>query len=119
MKRFMILLLFTPLLFGIKQVPRGEKADVDKGPSTVIEAGQRALFGQGKENDKDVEQKDYFIDSDSNSVNDRREDDFQKIKELKKPKIKDLFKKRTEEKKEKAITPSREREKKSSKKKSK
>lgn len=119
MKRFMILMLFTPLLFGIKQVPRGEKADVDKKPSTVIEVVQQDVFRQGKENDKDVKQKDYFIDSDSNSINDRREDDFQKIKELKKPKIKDLFKKRTEEKKEKAITPPRERERKSSKKKSK
>ncbi|UCG91358.1 MAG: hypothetical protein JSV97_09795 [candidate division WOR-3 bacterium] len=119
MKRFMILLLFTPLLFGIKQVPRGEKADVDKEPSTVIEVMQRDVFSQGKENDKNVKQKDIFIDSDSNSINDRREDDFQKIKELKKPKIKDLLKKRTDEKKEKAITPPREREKKSSKKKSK
>lgn len=119
MKRFIILIFFTTLLFGVKQVPRRKKADVDKKPSTVIDVVQRDVLHQDKDRNQDIKQKDYFIDSDSNSINDRREDDFQKIKKLKKPKIKNLFKKKTDEKKEKVISPPKQRESKPSKKKSK
>ncbi|MEO0206828.1 MAG: hypothetical protein ABIL22_09185 [candidate division WOR-3 bacterium] len=95
-KLILIIILLLSSLWAVQPVPKDEKTTTDTKPSIRI---------QVPDNDReDAEQKktvvhktpsnknDQFIDADSNNVNDQREDDLLKIKQLK-TKLKDLFKK--------------------------
>ena len=76
MKRFIILIFITSLLFAVKPVSHKEKKGNDSKPKIEI-----------VKSDKD---RDHFQDTDSNSVNDQRENDFQLIKSLN-SKFRNLF----------------------------
>ncbi len=77
MKKFLLLLCFASFLFALKSVPRTSTTSDDK-------ATARTEVVQSSKTKKDDETKrDRFQDADSNSVNDHREDDFQRIKQLK------------------------------------
>jgi len=78
MKRFIVLIFFASLLFGVKPVPRnnGDK-DQDKKTEKVIKNSDKTEKTDTKQKDKD-----HYIDNDANGVNDQREEDFQKIKQL-------------------------------------
>ncbi|MGB3478502.1 MAG: hypothetical protein WBB67_05015 [bacterium] len=92
MKRFIVLIFFASLLFGVKPVPRnnGEK---DQKTKT-----EKVIKSSNKTDKKDTKQKDKdgFIDADANGVNDQRESDLQKIKQLH-SKHKNLLKKKNAE----------------------
>ena len=84
MKKIIVLIFIGSLLFAIKPVPKDEKA-ADKENSkikaeTVI---KEQIKKQGVYKIEKDSRKDIFEDADSNSINDQREDDFQKIKRLK------------------------------------
>lgn len=121
MKSFLLILLLANLLHAIEQVPRRSAVSEKKRPDVVVEVEQPkkqsgAQFDEMRE--KSIVQKketrqDPFVDTNSNGVNDRREEDFQNIK-TKRSKYRDLFDKqdtdRAEEKyKEKPSGTSRER----------
>ena len=121
MKSFLLILLLANLLHAIEQVPRRSAVSEKKRPDVVVEVEQPkkqsgAQFDETRE--KSIVQKketrqDPFVDTNSNGVNDRREEDFQNIK-TKRSKYRDLFDKqdtnRAEEKhKEKPSGSSRER----------
>lgn len=99
MKRFIILIFFASLLFAVKPVPRTKKANNDKRSVVKTEKITEHKKQNSYEN-KAKTKKDDFIDTDSNGVNDQREDDLQKIKQLK-TKHKDLLIKNSSGKKEK------------------
>jgi uncharacterized protein YlxW (UPF0749 family) len=93
MKRFIILIFFASLLFAVKPVPRTKKANNNKG--SVVKTEKIVEYKkQNSYENKAKNKKDDFIDTDSNGVNDQREDDLQKIKQLK-TKHKDLLKKKS------------------------
>jgi hypothetical protein len=95
MKKLIMLIFVASLMFAITPVPRTQKSNTDKESKTKVEKIVKEQNKKQNENkDKKVIKKDHFKDSDSNGVNDQREDDFQKIKELK-TKFKDLFKKKS------------------------
>uniref|UniRef100_A0A7V1EJ44 Uncharacterized protein n=1 Tax=candidate division WOR-3 bacterium TaxID=2052148 RepID=A0A7V1EJ44_UNCW3 len=91
--------LFFALIWAVQPVSRTEKTD--KEPVIKIQIQE----DKGNQEDTKVIQiknkepgdskNDHFIDTDSNNVNDQREDDLLKIKQLK-TKFKELFKKETE-----------------------
>jgi hypothetical protein len=76
MKYIIVLIFFASLLFGVKPVPRnnGDK-DEDKKTEKVIKTTD-------KTEKRYTKQKDHYIDKNANGVNDQREEDFQKIKQL-------------------------------------
>lgn len=87
--------------WAVKPVPRIEKTDEDKKPVIQIQIPDENKEDQKEQNNNSLEinkpknqnnKNDQFIDSDSNNVNDQRENDLLKIKQLKN-KFKDLFKK--------------------------
>ena len=88
MKRFIVLIFFASLLFGVKPVPRnnGDK-DEDKKTEKVIKTSNKT----------EKKDKDHFIDKDANGVNDQREKDLQKIKQTN-SKHKELLKKNNNKK---------------------
>jgi hypothetical protein len=95
MKVLFILAFLSSTLFAITPVPRNSKAA--DNPSSV---GKTVVANNDNKDDKkdDDKDKDKFKDDNKNGVNDQREEDFQKIKELK-TKHKDVLKKKTESKK--------------------
>ncbi len=117
MKRFIILIFFASLLFAVKPVPRTKKANNDKGSVVKTEKITEYKKQNSYEN-KAKTKKDYFKDTDSNGVNDQREDDLQKIKQLK-TKHKDLLIKNSSGKKEKINKTSTQKSSKSTKKRTK
>jgi hypothetical protein len=98
MKSFLLILLLANLLLAIEQVPRRNTAVEKKKSDVVVESEQPKAQNSVRSNetsDKNIVQKketrqDPFIDTNSNGVNDRREDDFQNIK-TKRSKYRDLF----------------------------
>jgi hypothetical protein len=86
-------------LWAVQPVPKNEKSVNNEKPAIKIQISD--------ENNEDEQEKtvtpkshtkknDQFIDLDSNNVNDQREDDLLKIKQLK-TKFKDLLKKNSKE----------------------
>jgi hypothetical protein len=96
MKKLMILIFFASLLFAVKPVPRTKKTNDNRKSvvktEKIVEYKKQDNYKNRKESKKDD-----FIDTDSNGVNDQREDDLQKIKQLK-TKHKDLLKKKSSRK---------------------
>ena len=88
MKYFIVLIIFASLLFGVQPVPRnnGDK-DEEKKTEKVIKTTNKTEKKETKQKDKDK-----FIDNNANGVNDQREEDLQKIKQLN-SKHKNLLKK--------------------------
>ncbi|MGB3341258.1 MAG: hypothetical protein WBB37_07235 [bacterium] len=99
MKYFLVLIIFASLLFGVQPVPRnnGDK-DEEKKTEKVIKTTNKTEKKDTKQKDKDK-----FIDNNANGVNDQREEDLQKIKQLN-SKHKDLLKENNN-KKSKEVTP--------------
>jgi len=101
MKRFIVLIFLASLLFGVKPVPRNKNND-NKNQKTktekVIKSNQQSDKKNSKQKDKDD-----FIDIDANGVNDQRESDLQKIKQLH-SKHKNLLKKSNSKKNTEAKT---------------
>uniref|UniRef100_A0A7C4X8W8 Uncharacterized protein n=1 Tax=candidate division WOR-3 bacterium TaxID=2052148 RepID=A0A7C4X8W8_UNCW3 len=103
-----ILSLFLSITFAIKPVMR-EDNQKEKSSLKIEIPKTKDLEpkGQTEIEIKNIDKEDQFQDVDSNNVNDQREDDLLKIKQLK-TKFKDLFKGKLERKK----TDSKKREKK-------
>ncbi|MEO0227193.1 MAG: hypothetical protein ABIL70_03980 [candidate division WOR-3 bacterium] len=108
MKRFLLPLLFLiSLSIAVRPVSRNDdlknnKPDVRiQNPLNENEPrdGTKEEIQQIEEIKNQTEKDDRFQDADSNNVNDQREDDLLKIKQLK-TKFKDLFRKFTAPKKE-------------------
>lgn len=101
MKRLIVLIFLASLLFGVKPVPRNKNND-NKNQKTktekVIKSNQQSAKKDSKQKDKDG-----FIDIDANGVNDQRESDLQKIKQLH-SKHKNLLKKNNSKKNTEAKT---------------
>lgn len=95
MKRYIILVFLAGLLFGVKPVPRNNGDDKDKKTKT-----EKVIKTSNKTEKKE---KDRFIDNNSNGINDQREKDLQKIKQLN-SKHKELLKKNNS-KKSKEVAP--------------
>ncbi len=89
MKRYIILVFLASLLFGVKPVPRNNGDDKDKKTKT-----EKVIKTSNKTEKKE---KDRFIDNNANGVNDQREKDLQKIKQLH-SKHKNLLKKNNSKK---------------------
>ncbi len=98
---FLSIIFILGSLWAVKPVPRIEKTDEDKKPVIQIQIPDENKEDQKEQNNNSLEtnkpknqnnKNDQFIDSDSNNVNDQRENDLLKIKQLKN-KFKDLFKK--------------------------
>jgi len=112
MKKFMVFIFLASMLFAIEQVPRQGNSEEEKS-SLKTESKQPTVRlssrGTGTQEQNVIQrsdrEQDRFQDSNSNGVNDRREDDFQNIK-TKKSKYKELIdKKRVEEAKRKPPEP--------------
>ena len=98
MKKFLLLIFLTSLLFAVKQVPRTKKANDDKKSKIKVEKVVTVdKKNPSKDKHEQAKKKDHFKDADSNGVNDNREDDFQKIKKLN-SKFKDQLKRKTADK---------------------
>lgn len=95
MKRLIVLIFLASLLFGVKPVPRNKNND-NKNQKTKTE---KVIKNDRQSDKKDSKRKDKdgFIDIDANGVNDQREDDLQKIKQLH-SKHKNLLKKNNSKK---------------------
>ncbi len=102
MKRYIVLIFISSLLFAVKSVPRTDNKDKDN-ESTKIKVVDVEKTVPDSPVLKKEKAHDHFQDVDSNSVNDQREDDFQKIKSL----FKNLFKKEKPDHKEEIKKPSR------------
>jgi len=92
MKRLIVFVFLASLIFAVETVPRTKTAGDDetsKGKTEVVTS-------EKAKKSKSEKEKDSIVDADSNSVNDQREDDLQKIKWLK-SRFRDLFKKKAEE----------------------
>jgi len=89
MKRLIVLVFLASLLFAVETVPRTKTINDDRTSKdkTEVVTSEKTQKSKGE--------KDSFIDIDSNSVNDQREHDLQKIKWLN-SKFRDLFKKKAE-----------------------
>ncbi len=101
MKKFILLIFIVSCLFAVKTVPRAKKNDDHKTSEVITEiVTEEKEKTQITHKAKKEKKKDRFQDADSNSVNDQREDDLQKIKWLKTKfkDLKDLFKKKTPDK---------------------
>ncbi len=107
MKRFLLLIYIASLLFAIESAPRAKRSGDDKTSKTKTEIVSDESKKQVIHKAKSTSKRDSIIDVDSNSVNDQREHDLQKIKWLK-SKFRDLFKKKsgkTEESRDKQDKP--------------
>lgn len=81
MRQLMLIIFMASIGYAVTPVPRDEKPVKTQKENTV-------LVQHDDKDDKDTKKdddrrKDRFIDNDSNGVNDKREKDFQKIKESK------------------------------------
>ncbi len=92
MKRLIVLIFLASLLFAVETVPR-TKTTGDEG---TAKGKTEVVTSEQAKKSKSEKEKDSIIDADSNSVNDQREDDLQKIRLLK-SRFRDLFKKKAEE----------------------
>lgn len=102
MKRILLGMIFIlGSLWAVKPVAKIEKTNEDKKPVIQIPIPDESKEDPKVENDDTPEinkpksqnnKNDQFIDIDSNNVNDQRENDLLKIKQLK-TKFKDLLKK--------------------------
>ena len=99
MNKLIILLFLGSLLFAVQPVVRNTNRttrndDKIKNEDVVKENKDDKVIikKDDKDDDKNNDKKDRFQDADSNGVNDQREDDLQKIKNLN-TKFKDLIKK--------------------------
>jgi hypothetical protein len=98
MKQCILLLFVATMVFAVQTVPRGATTDSDNktnNESTMEESPHHFVQKQTQHKSQDR-----FEDADSNSVNDQREDDFQKIKKLN-SKFKDKYQKKDAVKDEK------------------
>jgi hypothetical protein len=96
MKKFILLIFIASLLFAVQPVPRKNKTSSDNKPKiNVVNKGKPSYYTQ---NPAKTKGHDRFEDADSNSINDKREDDFQKIKKMN-SKFKDKYKKKDTDKK--------------------
>ena len=81
MKQFILLIFLASIAFAVKPVPRDKKEVTTSTPKAAyVQHDTKNDTDTKKDDDK---RKDRFVDSDSNGVNDKREKDFQKIKESK------------------------------------
>ncbi|MGB9719966.1 MAG: hypothetical protein ACPL28_00595 [bacterium] len=101
MNRIILTIIFIlSSLWAIQPVPKTEKTSTDTKPG--IETEVQGNESENTEQKKTIIHKtsssknDQFVDVDSNNVNDQREDDLLRIKQLK-TKFKDLFKKENKE----------------------
>ncbi|MCX7995865.1 MAG: hypothetical protein N3A65_08890 [candidate division WOR-3 bacterium] len=95
-KIFLIAILLLNLVWAIQPVARKEKKNDE--PAAIFEERQSDTDTRRIEikiKDAYESKGDQFVDTDSNNVNDQREDDLLRIKQLK-IKLKDLFKKEKE-----------------------
>ena len=76
MKRMIVLICMVSFLFAVKTVVRSNETSDVRSPTRI-----EVVQSRNDSKDDDA-RKDRFQDADSNSVNDQREDDFQKIKLL-------------------------------------
>jgi hypothetical protein len=105
MNRLLILIIMTSALFGVKTVTREEPSNKGNNPAVKNEVVVRE--DSDKPDRKTLAKEktpDYFHDADSNSVNDQREEDFQKIKSF----FKNLFNKEDGKKQKEDRTPTKE-----------
>jgi len=115
MKKVLLLLFMVNIMLAIEQVPRQRGAGDDKKSETKSEVKQNDSRNSTRDTRITVQngekQPDRFQDTNSNGVNDRREDDFQSIK-TKKSKYKELFGKKGDqvEKKQRENPPREEKE---------
>jgi len=91
--------LFFALIWAVQPVSRKDKTDKEPVIKIQIQGDKEnqedTKVIQSKNKESGDSKNDHFIDTDSNNVNDQREDDLLKIKQLK-TKFKELFKKETE-----------------------
>jgi len=119
MKKILLLLFMVNIMLAIEQVPRQRIAGDDKKLETKSEVKQNDSRNSTRDARSETrttvqngeKQPDRFQDTNSNGVNDRREDDFQSIK-TKKSKYKELFGKKDDqaEKKQRENPPREEKE---------
>uniref|UniRef100_A0A7V3RIN9 Uncharacterized protein n=1 Tax=candidate division WOR-3 bacterium TaxID=2052148 RepID=A0A7V3RIN9_UNCW3 len=93
-KVFLTILIISNLIWAIQPVPKEEKLKKDDKPLIIFKNNYD--FHKPEEppvvmKERKEQKNDQFIDTDSNNVNDQRENDLLKIKRLKK-KFKDIFK---------------------------
>jgi hypothetical protein len=101
MKKFILLLFVATMVFAVQTVPRSTTTDSnDKTNKESVIKESPHYFVQKQTQNKG---QDRFEDADSNSVNDQRENDFQKIKTLN-SKFKDKYQKKDAVKNEKNKT---------------
>ncbi len=87
MKKILILLVFVGLLIAVEPVPKDKVNKKSERKTEKVEKVKKIGKVTVK---KDKARKDYFLDADSNAVNDQREEDYLKIKKLN-SKFRDLF----------------------------
>lgn len=113
MKIVILLISMTVFLFAVKTVPRMDKTGKSDNANITVETivkktnedkNDNVEKDRGKDGDREKD-KDGFVDQDKNGVNDQREEDFQKIKELK-SKHKNVPDKKTPQKAEPTKKPS-------------
>ncbi|UCC11343.1 MAG: hypothetical protein JSW02_08305 [candidate division WOR-3 bacterium] len=81
MKKFILFIFIASIAFAVTPVPRDKKEVKKTTPKAVyVQHDNKDDKDTKKDDDR---RKDRFIDNDSNGVNDKREKDFQKIKESK------------------------------------
>lgn len=97
MKKCILLLFVATMVFAVQTVPRGTTSDSDDKTNNKSIKESPHYFVEKQTQNKG---QDRFEDADSNSVNDQREDDFQKIKKLN-SKFKDKYQKKDAVKNEK------------------
>lgn len=90
MKKCILLLFAATMVFAVQTVPRGTTTDSDDKTNNKSIIKEPSHYFVQKQTQKKGQ--DRFEDADSNSVNDQREDDFQKIKKLN-SKFKDKYQK--------------------------
>jgi hypothetical protein len=104
MKILIVFVFLAGLMFGITPVPRNNKSTGKTTTNTKVIANNNKT--DDKKSDDKEKEKDRFKDADKNGVNDQREDDFQKIKEMK-TKHKDILKQKSSKPKGKTTKPSK------------
>jgi hypothetical protein len=114
MKYIILLLTFCALLSAITPVPRKKGSEPAGSNTRIVQSSENISSDKDnkKDDDKDKgkDKQDHFKDADSNGINDQREKDFQKIKDLKKD-YKTPTKSTTPEKKTSTPKPSKKKQK--------
>ncbi len=104
----LIISLFFAFIWAVQPVSRTDKNDKESVIKIQIQGDkgnkEDTKVIQIKNKEPGDSKNDHFIDTDSNNVNDQREDDLLKIKQLK-TKFKELFKKETESQPSKKPSP--------------